>query len=221
MLSNSTKDEFYKNYIENYLIENPIAEIKLENINEGKILFDLYSQTKNEDYRHSLERLYRSLKGNKIKFEEFHSILPFCMRYETEFNGKQGYFEIYNHFMNAREEMFQEKAGIYENKSIHLIALIDTLEYMSEEIFLEYRGLQIIFKEAVKGIIQYKEEMNVEELINVSYVLLKGCRLGFLNEKYISEGKDIFKEVCEKYMAAHEKKNLGRFLMMCSEAFKI
>lgn len=222
MLANSTKDSFYREHIEKYLLKNPVERFELQNINEGKVLFDLYSETKEEKYKKSLDSLYELLKTSEISYENFHATLPFCMRYETEFNGKQGYFEIYNHFMVMREKMFHEEKGIYlEKGAMHLMALIDTLEYMSEEIFLEYRGLQIIFKEAVNGILKYEDEISQEELVILSYVLLKGTRLGFLNERYTLKGKKIFEKAYSQYVQSHDKKEWGQFLMACSEAFKI
>ena len=38
------------------------------------------------------------------------------------------------------------------------MAMVDTLEFMSEEIFNEYRGLQILLKEAIHGIAKYPDK---------------------------------------------------------------
>lgn len=179
---------------------------------------------------------------------------PFYMRYETEFNGKKNYYDIYKHFTNVRENMFNEdkqlhyhgwdtakklewadkQTGLSKNfwlRAIgwHLMAMVDTLEYMSEEIFDEYRGLQILFKEAINGVVKYQDEQSkmwyqvvdkMEEKGNyletsgtlmIVYAMMKGARLGYLNEKYSTIGYEAFKGVCEKYL--HEDEEEGKLAL--------
>lgn len=254
MLEKATKDEFYKRFVKDYseaFVNRD--EFNVENIHAGKILFDIYGEKKDEKYKKVLNILNEELKkylesSNKIELDSLYKMQPFNIRYETEFNGKQGYFEIYNQFMNARDEVYDEEKGLchhgLDNEDCqlkemgwYLISLIDTLEYMSEEIFLEYRGLQVIFKEAVKGIIKYKDQeknmwyempskegnsLDTEGSLMIAYALMKGARLGFINEKYAAEGKAVFESICNEYLKeGAEGKTSGIFLMTYSEALKI
>lgn len=109
------------------------------------------------------------------------------------------------------------------------MAMVDTLEYMSEEIFDEYRGLQILFKEAINGVVKYQDEQSkmwyqvvdkMEEKGNyletsgtlmIVYAMMKGARLGYLNEKYSTIGYEAFKGVCEKYL--HEDEEEGKLAL--------
>lgn len=175
MIEKATKDEFYKRFVKDYseaFVNRD--EFNVDNIHAGKMLFDIYGETKDEKYKKALDILNEQLKkylknSDKIELDYLYKTRPFNIRYETEFNGKQGYFEIYNQFTNVRDKVYDEEKGLChqgldnENCQLkeigwYLIALIDTLEYMSEEIFLEYRGLQIIFKEAAKGVTKYKDK---------------------------------------------------------------
>lgn len=269
LLYKTTKNEEYLDFIYGYLKkfidENGIIkgyekeEFNIDNINAGKILFDVYSFTKDERYRKAIERLYEQIlehprvtQGNfwhKKRYENqvwldgMYMVEPFYIRYETEFNKKRNYGDIFKHFINVRENMFDEKAklhyhgwdtakqcswivpetGLSKNfwlRAIgwHLMALVDTLEYMSEEIFNEYRGLQILFKEAVKGIDEYRDldknmwyqvvdkkgaEGNYLETsgsLMVAYTMMKGARLGYISEKYSEIGKKAFEGICKEYL---------------------
>lgn len=266
--------DFILAYLNEFIGEN--GEIKgyskeeynIDNINAGKILFDIYKITKEEKYKKAIEILYDQIlthprveQGNfwhKKRYENqvwldgMYMVEPFYMRYETEFNGKKNYYDIYKHFTNVRDNMFNEKkqlhyhgwdtakklewadkqTGLSKNfwlRAIgwHLMAMVDTLEYMSEEIFDEYRGLQILFKEAINGVVKYQDEQSkmwyqvvdkMEEKGNyletsgtlmIAYAMMKGARLGYLNEKYSTIGYEAFKGVCEKYLHENEEGKLA------------
>ena len=97
---------------------------------------------------------------------------------------------------------------------------------MSEEIFNEYRGLQILFKEAIKGIDEYRDlEKNMwyqvvdkKEIaenyletsgsLMIAYAMMKGARLGYINEKYSEIGKKAFEGICKEYLREKEDKSL-------------
>lgn len=277
LLYKVTLEERYLNFIENYLkifIGND-GEIKgyqkeeynIDNINAGKVLFDIYKITKEEKYKKALDKLYEQIlthprveEGNfwhKKRYENqvwldgMYMVEPFYMRYETEFNGRKNYYDIYKHFTTVRENMFDEekqlhyhgwdtlkklewadkKTGLSKNfwlRAIgwHLMAMIDTLEYMSEEIFDEYRGLQILFKEAINGIAQYQDKdskmwyqvvdkgekegnyLETSGSLMVAYAMMKGARLGYLNEKYSTIGNEAFKGICKKYLFEKENGDL-------------
>ena len=107
------------------------------------------------------------------------------------------------------------------------MAMVDTLEFMSEEIFNEYRGLQILLKEAIHGIAKYQDKnssmwyqvvdrvgdkgnyLETSGTLMVAYTMMKGARLGFLNEKYRELGYKAFKGVCNEYLKEDENGELS------------
>ncbi|MGL5543803.1 MAG: glycoside hydrolase family 88/105 protein [Cetobacterium sp.] len=265
--------EFVYEYLEEFIGENGVikgydkSEFNIDNINAGKVLFDAYNFTKNEKYRKAIEKLHeqilehpRVLEGNfwhKKRYENqvwldgLYMVEPFYIRYETEFNGKRNYADIFKHFVNVRENMFDEnkklhyhgwdtakkcswivlETGLSKNfwlRAIgwHLMAMVDTLEYMSEEIFNEYRGLQILFKEAIKGIDQYRDlkknmwyqvvdkqdksgnYLETSGSLMIAYSMMKGARLGYISEKYAEIGKKVFEGICKEYLKNQENGSL-------------
>lgn len=266
--------EFIYDYLENFISEDgqikgyEKEEYNIDNINAGKILFDVYQITEDNRFKEAINTLYGQIlehprvpQGNfwhKKRYENqvwldgMYMVEPFYIRYETEYNGKKNYADIYRHFLNVRENMFDEEkklhyhgwdtakkcpwivpeTGVSKNfwlRAIgwHLMAMVDTLEYMSEEIFCEYRGLQILLKEAINGISQYKDSENhmwyqvvdqgdregnyleTSGSLMVAYAMMKGARLGYLNEKYADEGRKAFYAICKKYLKEKEDGKLS------------
>ena len=144
-------------------------DYNIDNVNAGKTLFLLYDITGKEKYRKAIDVIYGQLKGqprtsegnfwhkkiypNQVWLDGMYMVEPFYMRYETEFNGKKNYYDIYKHFTNVRENMFNEdkqlhyhgwdtakklewadkQTGLSKNfwlRAIgwHLMAMVDTLE---------------------------------------------------------------------------------------------
>lgn len=261
--------EFIGSYLKEFIAENGDIkgyvkeEYNIDNINAGKVLFDMYQLTRDDKYKKAINKLYEQILShpriqqgnfwhkkryeNQVWLDGMYMVEPFYMRYETEFNGKKNYYDIYKHFTNVRENMFDEEkklhyhgwdtakkfewadknTGLSKNfwlRAIgwHLMAMVDTLEYMSEEIFNEYRGLQILFKEAINGIVKYQDKkskmwyqvvdkmekdgnyLETSGTLMIAYAMMKGARLGYLNEKYSIVGFEAFKGVCNKYLIEKE-----------------
>ena len=94
------------------------------------------------------------------------------------------------------------------------MALIDSLDEISEEVFEYYITLENLFKEAVRGILLYQDmqsklfyqiidradiEGNYLETSGSAYAILKGCRLGVLQqEKYLPLGEEILDSLLKK-----------------------
>lgn len=160
---------------------------------------------------------------------------PFYMAYETKFHKKENYNDIISQFRNVRRFLFDEEKQLYYHgydesreqpwcdpvtgcshnfwlraMGWYLIALIDTMDEMSDQIYEHYHTLKVLFQEAVKGILQYQDpetklfwqvidhpevENNYTETSGsamVAYAILKGCRMEALNgEKYASIGEEI------------------------------
>lgn len=208
---------------------------------------------------------YKKIYPNQIWLESMYMAMPYYMEYETVFNKKENYNDIIKQFTNVRKYIFDDNKQLYyhaydESRSQewadketgvsksfwlrsmgrYLMSLIDTIDVMSIEIFEAYKTLEELFKEAVKGILQYQDKNNkmFYRLIDISevegnyidttgtsmitYAILKGCRLGVLSEeKYKERAEEMLTSVVTdrlvevkgmKVLAA-DPEGVGAFMM--------
>lgn len=204
---------------------------------------------------------HKKIYPNQIWLDGLYMAQPFYMAYETKYNHKKGYNDIINQFDNVRKYIYNEEKGLYyhaydEAKIQHwanketglspnfwlrsmgwyLMALVDTIDEMSKEIFEHYKDLEALFKEAIKGILQYQDynesklfyqvidradiENNYLETSGtamIAYSILKGCHMGILSkEKYQPIGEEIILKLTEHKLIEEE----GRMALhgICSVA---
>lgn len=208
---------------------------------------------------------YKKIYPNQIWLDSMYMVLPYYMEYETVFNKKENYNDIINQFTNVRKYIFDDKKQLYyhaydESRSQewadketglsksfllrsmgwYLMSLIDTIDVMSIEIFEAYKTLEGLFKEAVKGILQYQDKNNkmFYQIIDridlegnctettgtsmISYAILKGCRLGVLSEeKYMKCAEEMLTSVIACRLVemdgmkvlAEDSEGVGPFMM--------
>lgn len=134
-----TKSKKYLDFAENfisYFIEEDgniltydPEELNIDNINEGKVLFDLYDITGKEKYRLAIEKVYSQIKmqprtkcGNfwhkniypyQIWLDGLYMAQPFYMEYEVKYNNKLNCIDIFNQFKNVNKLMRDSKTGLY------------------------------------------------------------------------------------------------------------
>ena len=173
-------------------------ERNLDKINSGKILFYLYEKTGEERYKIALDTLMdllrkhpRTSTGNfwhkqiypyQIWLDGLYMALPLYLEYETKYNQKRNYNDIYGQMVNVRRLMYdgekqlyyhaydEKKVMIWADKQTglshnfwlrsigwHLMALIDMFEISSEEVFEQHKQYAIWFKEALRGILRYQD----------------------------------------------------------------
>lgn len=203
---------------------------------------------------------HKKIYPNQIWLDGLYMAQPFYMEYETKYENKEHYDDIVNQFRNVRKYIYDEEKKLYyhaydETKSMiwadketgkspnfwlramgwYLMALIDTMDVMSEEIFEHYKALEVIFKEAVSGILQYqdKESKLFYQIIDkadiegnyletsgssmVAYAILKACRMGVLNsEKYAGIGMGIIDSLVNNMLI--EEDGILKLSNMCSVA---
>jgi len=259
-----TLDEKYLSFVTNYMDffidENgEILGFKKEdyncdNINEGKVLFDLYEFTKKDKYRKAIDLLYDQLKThprtqagsfwhkniykNQVWLDGLYMVQPFYMRYEKEYNNNENYRDVFKQFKNVNDLMKDEKTGLfyhgYDEKKESFwadretgcsknfwtrslawygMALLDTIEYIDEQLFYEYMTLQQYFKDLMDSILKFQDRRSkmfyqVTDMIGekgnyletsgtcaIAYCLMKGARLEYLPCYYFDMGKEIFESV--------------------------
>ncbi|NLM13351.1 MAG: glycosyl hydrolase family 88 [Epulopiscium sp.] len=260
-LYEATKEPFYKqviiNFMERYIDEDgniryyDPTEYNVDKLTNGRALFFLYRETKNEKYKKALDVLMNQIKSHprtsfgsfwhkkiypyQVWLDGLYMAMPLYLEYETLFNNKENYNDIIAQFKHCRQYLFNEEKKLYyhayDEKKVQiwadketglspnfwlrsvgwlLMALVDCCDIISEEAFEHYKTLEGMFKEAIKGILLYqdKETKLFYQLIDlpdvegnyletsgsamVAYSILKGCRLGILQEeKYREIGEGI------------------------------
>lgn len=179
---------------------------------------------------------HKGMYQNQVWLDGLYMAQPFYAEYETRFNKKENYNDIVNQFENVRKYMFNSEKQLYyhgydearvqkwadaetglspnfwlRSMGWYVMALIDVISVFSHEIYEQYDRLCSIFKEAIKGILQYQDEKtklfyqvidradfsgNYTETSGtamISYAIMKACSLGVLNsEKYAARGIEIF-----------------------------
>lgn len=111
--------------INNYQIE----EFNIDNINAGKVLFDIYEITGDKKYKKAIELLkqqlvrhprtqennfwHKRIYPNQVWLDGLYMAMPFYARYEKVFNQAGGYMDICTQFMNVRKRMWDHKKQLY------------------------------------------------------------------------------------------------------------
>lgn len=174
----ATGEEVYKDVVMTYLsgLEAPEGLADGLPIQDGLACFFALDHTGNEKYRQMIE----SIIGQNEWTLDF---MPFVTAYETRYKRKEHYNEIAALF--HREERL---AGS------DLVALIETIGQMSEEIYEFYRELRDLFKTAVRK--KIKELPVSSEALEIGYSILRACNMGVLQrEKYGDFGELIWKTI--------------------------
>lgn len=111
--------------IEGYSVD----EYNIDNVNAGKTLFSLYELNGKEKYRKAIDLIYSQVKTqprteegnfwhkqiypNQVWLDGMYMGQPFYMEYETKFNDKKNYGDIFSQFNNVVKHMRDEKTGLY------------------------------------------------------------------------------------------------------------
>lgn len=205
-----------------------------------------YPRTKSGNFAHDIN------KPDEVYLKDAYYTEPFYMAYETIFNGKGNYNDIIKQFESIRSHMFNKEKGLYveaydatksavwANKATgmskvfylkamgyYLMALVDTMEAMSIEIFEHYKVLEGMLKEAVKGVLKYQDSSTKmfyqiidgedgENYIEtagssmIAYAILKACQMGVLSkEKYEQIGINIIEAIiADKLLSTNEELHL-------------
>lgn len=176
-------------------------EYNIDNVNAGKTLFALYEINGKEKYKKAIELIYSQVRSqprtkdgnfwhkkiypNQVWLDGLYMGQPFYMEYETKFNHKEHYGDIFSQFANVVKYMKDKKTGLYYHgydasreifwcdKEIGLsgnfwlralgwysMALLDTLDKCdeTEEYKLEYNSLQQVFVDFMDSMLKFQDE---------------------------------------------------------------
>lgn len=173
-----TGEGVYKDYVITSLamLEAPEGTAGSLPIQDNLAYFFAFEQTGNEKYRQKIEALI----GQNDWTLEF---MPFVTAYETKYKRKEHYNQIV--------ALFREKEQFTGS---NLVALIETINQMSEEIYEYYRELRDLFKAVIKE--KINDCPDSSEIMEIGYSILRACNLGVLQaEKYSDFGELIWKTI--------------------------
>lgn len=178
-----------------------VEEYNIDSVNAGKTLFALYALNGKEKYRKAIDLIYSQIQTqprteegnfwhkkiypNQVWLDGLYMGQPFYMEYETKFNGKKNYQDIFDQFSNVVKHMRDEKTGLYyhaydaSKKSFwcdkqtglsrnfwlraigwYSMALLDTLSKCEpgEEYQEEYDNLKKVFVQLMQDMLKFQAE---------------------------------------------------------------
>lgn len=203
---------------------------------------------------------HKKIYPNQVWLDGLFMAQPFYTAYDTKFGGKIRYVDITDQFELVHKKMFNPSKRLYyhgydESRSIFwadeqtgcsanfwlrsiawfLMALVDTMEEMDSWAYDYYRQLLDIYKEGIRGILDYRDpesglfyqvvdradvpgnylETSGSSMIAAS--ILKACRLKvLLAEKYQPTGEAILEAVIQQKL--QEKDGILTLQGNCSVA---
>lgn len=135
MTKNKKYIEFIDKFVDFYVFEDgnirgyELDTYNVDNLNEGRVLFDLYRETKKEKYKKGIDLLYSQVKEqprtpqgnfwhkkiypNQVWLDGLYMAQVFYTRYESEFNDKRNYKDIVDQFQNVYDIMYDREKRLY------------------------------------------------------------------------------------------------------------
>ncbi|MEO6177519.1 MAG: glycoside hydrolase family 88 protein [Flavobacterium circumlabens] len=137
-LYKETNNPLYANYIKDYaetvinssgeILNYKLEDYNIDNINAGKMLFDLYARTKEERYLTAIKTLKKQLEThprtnsggfwhkkiypNQMWLDGLYMGTPFYARYTAEFEGGQHFDDIAKQFEQIHLHTLDQKTGL-------------------------------------------------------------------------------------------------------------
>ena len=203
----------------------------------------IYSQVETQPRTEEGNFWHKKIYPNQVWLDGTYMAQPFYMEYETRCNGMHGCIDSYKQFMNIQKHMKDAKTGLYyhgydESREMYwanpetgcsanfwlramgwfLVAMVDTLERMDNQLYYEYRAIMAMLKDAVDAMITFQDaesgmfwqvvdkagvEGNYLETSGsalFAYAVLKGVRLGYLPKRYTAYGEKAFYGTCDRHL---------------------
>lgn len=129
--------DFAENFLDYYVFEDGSLrgfreeEYNLDNICEGRVLFDVYKMSGKEKYRKAIETLYGQIKRqprthegnfwhkaiypNQVWLDGLYMAQVFYSKYTGEFENGAHYDDILAQFRIVREKMYDPATGLYRH----------------------------------------------------------------------------------------------------------
>lgn len=127
--------DFIDNFVDYYVYDDgtirgyEMSTYNLDNINEGRVLFDLYKETGKPKYKRAINLLYSQLQSqprteggnfwhkkiypNQVWLDGLYMAQVFYTRYETTYNRGRNYGDIVKQFRNVWLNMYDNDKKLY------------------------------------------------------------------------------------------------------------
>ncbi|MDE6667137.1 MAG: glycoside hydrolase family 88 protein [Clostridia bacterium] len=127
--------DFIDNFVDYYVFDDgtirgyEMSTYNVDNINEGRVLFDLYKETRKPKYKKAINLLYSQLQSqprtetgnfwhkkiypNQVWLDGLYMAQVFYTRYETTFNSARNYGDIVKQFRNVWQNMYDQDKKLY------------------------------------------------------------------------------------------------------------
>ena len=127
--------DFIDKFVDYYVFEDgsirgyELDTYNVDNLNEGRVLFDLYRETGKAKYKKAIDLLYsqvcgqpRTALGNfwhkkiypdQVWLDGLYMAQVFYTRYEAEFNGGKNYKDIVSQFTGVYDNMYDKQKRLY------------------------------------------------------------------------------------------------------------
>ncbi len=135
LTSNKKYLNFIDNFVDYYVFDDgtirgyDLSTYNVDNINEGRVLFDLYKETGKLKYKRAINLLYSQLQSqprtetgnfwhkkiypNQVWLDGLYMAQVFYTRYETTFNRGRNYGDIVKQFRNVWHNMYDADKKLY------------------------------------------------------------------------------------------------------------
>ena len=129
--------DFAENFLDYYVFEDGSLrgfkeeDYNLDNICEGRVLFDVYKMSGKEKYRKAIETLYgqiqrqprthegnfwhKAIYPNQVWLDGLYMAQVFYSKYTGEFENGEHYDDILNQFRTVRAKMYDPATGLYRH----------------------------------------------------------------------------------------------------------
>ena len=192
---------------------------------------------------------HKEIYPEQIWLDGLYMAQPFRVEYDMRFGGKKDAADVVNQFMNVRKYLYNAEKKLYyhacdmvkqqpwasketgcsknfwlRSMGWYLMALIDCIDKMDEQLYEHVRALIDLFREAVPGIWQYADEktglfyqvidrsdvagnyLETSGSAMVIYAALKGVRLGLLDEEtYLPKALRAFESLTDEKLYADDQ----------------
>lgn len=129
--------DFAENFLDYYVYEDGSLrgfreeDYNLDNICEGRVLFDIYRMSGKEKYRRAMETLHgqllrqprtpegnfwhKAIYPNQVWLDGLYMAQVFYTRYTTAFENGKSYADIQKQFHTVRQRMYDPATGLYRH----------------------------------------------------------------------------------------------------------
>lgn len=192
---------------------------------------------------------HKEIYPEQIWLDGLYMAQPFRVEYDMRLGGKKDAADVAHQFKNVRKYLYDEDKKLYyhacdlarqqpwANKETgkspnfwlrsmgwYLMALIDCIDKMDEQLYEHYRALIDLFREAIPGIVSYADPqtglyyqvidradvagnyLETSGSAMVIYSLFKGVRLGLLEEEtYLPMARRAFESLTREKLYQDEE----------------